>query len=58
VGRSMEKRKLEHLLIFAINIAILINGIVIPWTTMFTALIAWIILGTLLYYMYRHEGGE
>lgn len=54
----MEKRKLEHLLIFAINIAILINGIVIPWTTMFTALIAWIILGTLLYYMYRHEGGE
>lgn len=53
----MEKRKLEHLLIFVINIAILINGIVIPWTTMFTAPIAWIILGTLLYYMYRHEGG-
>jgi hypothetical protein len=25
---------------------------------MFTAPIAWIILGTLLYYMYRHEGGE
>jgi hypothetical protein len=24
---------------------------------MFTAPIAWIILGTLLYYMYRHEGG-
>gem|GEM_PF-2701685 len=50
-----EKRVLEHLLVFGINIAILINGIIIPWLTMFTAPIAWIILGTLLYYLHRHE---
>jgi len=51
----IEKKKLEYLLIFGINAIILINGIIIPWTTMFTAPIAWIILGALLYYIYRRE---
>jgi len=51
------KKLLEHVLVIGGNFALLVIGIIEPWLLIFAAIITWLLLGTILYMMHRHEGG-
>jgi len=53
--RPVKRKYFEHILIFGINGLILVIGIIIPWALMFAAPLLWVILGAILYFIYRHE---